>query len=387
MLEMYEAVINKIFKTNPVFIFVLFSLLLINRADCKQKPPEEQYLPKLPSQSLEVDLKDIPYKIVYETFRETDGKENWELYMMNADGSDKVNLTKTPDLDEMYPHASPDGTKLCFVVDEGTNRRNKTRSVYYMNIDGSNRRLVARDARQPCWSPDGKKIVYLLPEYDTYSTREYATSELMIYSLDTGRHEQHPNTTLRHVYALCWSPDGNWFMGVVQGHSEYSDTILVIEAEGTGVYDLEKWGVKGCRPDIRYDGKKITWGETDWDLCLGDIDFNASEPRVDNVHKIVRCYETAKIYHVDFSPDGKYIAFSYGPSAGGQQVGGKAKGWNICVTDLSGKWVKITTDGNHNKEPDWIPLSKTALVREIPPESATSLTAEESRKQDNLAAK
>jgi hypothetical protein len=33
--------------------------------------------------------------------------------------------------------------------------------------------------------------------------------------------------------------------------------------------------------------------------------------------------------------------------------------WNICVSDLMGKWVQVTTDGNHNKEPDWVPIPKT----------------------------
>ena len=343
-------------KYQVVVLAVLLSLLFVDEALCELKPPEEQYLPKLPSPLSEINLKSIPYKIVYETFRETDGKKNWELYMMNADGSNQTNLTNTPDLDEMYPHASPDGTKLCFVVDEGTNRRNKTRSVYYMNIDGSNRVLVARNARQPCWGPDGKNIAYLRAEYESYSTREYATSELMIYNLETGQHKEHPNKTIRHLYAICWSPDGNWILGVVAGNDEYSDTILALEANGKGVYDLAQWGVKGCRPDLRFDGKKIAWGETDWALCVGDIDLSSTPPRVDNVHKVVRCYTSEKIYHVDFSPDGKYIAFSSGPFAGGQQVGGMAEGWNICVTDLSGKWVKITTDGNHNKEPDWVPL-------------------------------
>ena len=46
-----------------------------------------QILRKTPSASSEINLQDIPFKIVYETFRETDGKENWELFMMNADGS------------------------------------------------------------------------------------------------------------------------------------------------------------------------------------------------------------------------------------------------------------------------------------------------------------
>ena len=66
-----------------------------------------------------MDLKQIPFKIVHETYRETDRKLNWEIFIMNADGSDPVNLTNTPDIDEMYPHVSPDGTKICFVADEG----------------------------------------------------------------------------------------------------------------------------------------------------------------------------------------------------------------------------------------------------------------------------
>ncbi len=33
-----------------------------------------------------------------------------------------------------------------------------------------------------------------------------------------------------------------------------------------------------------------------------------------------------------------------------------AEGWNICVADLNGNWVQITSDGNHNKEPDWVPI-------------------------------
>ena len=315
---------------------------------------------KVPYSADALDLRTIPYKILFETYVQTDGKKNWEIFRMDADGSNPVNLTRTPDLDEMYPHASPDGTKICFVVDEGEKRREKVRNVYYMNIDGTGRAKVATNAREPCWGPDSKTIAYLKGEYDRYTTREYATAELLMYDCQTGQHRAHPNTNLHHLYAICWSPDGNWFLGVVHGSTEYSDTILAFDANGTRVFDLERWGVRGCRPDFRADGKKITWGETDWDLCVGDIDFTYGEPRVSNIHKIVECLHSEKVYHVDFSPDGKYIAFSYGPSAGGQQVGGLAKAWNICVTDMTGPWVKITTDGNHNKEPDWVPISSTA---------------------------
>ena len=41
-------------------------------------------------------------------------------------------------------------------------------------------------------------------------------------------------------------------------------------------------------------------------------------------------------------------------------VGAKAKGWDIGVADANqtNRWMPITTDGNCNKEPDWIPLPK-----------------------------
>ena len=65
--------------------------------------------------------------------------------------------------------------------------------------------------------------------------------------------------------------------------------------------------------------------------------------------------EGYEVYHLDWSPDGKYIAFSFGPD-GEQNVGGMAPGWNICVAEVAtGRWKMITFDGNHNKEPDWVP--------------------------------
>ena len=123
-----------------------------------------------------------------------------------------------------------------------------------------------------------------------------------------------------------------------------------------GVFDLGKFGVRGCRPDFSCDGRQITWGETDWTLCVGDFNVGPQGPVVSKIHQIANCKQISKIYHVDFSPDSKYILFSYGPSRGNQGVGGMAKDWDICIADLTGKWYKITKDGNHNKEPDWVPV-------------------------------
>jgi hypothetical protein len=68
------------------------------------------------------------------------------------------------------------------------------------------------------------------------------------------------------------------------------------------------------------------------------------------------------VYHVDWSPDGKYFAFARGPRRKGlglapAYLGAKADGWNICVADVTKKdrWVAVTSDGKWNKEPDWVP--------------------------------
>ena len=314
-------------------------------------------LPEIPAPRTAVNLQDIRCKIVYETFRQTNGKENWELYLINADGSNPVNLTNTPDSDEMYPHASPDGTKICCVADEMVGGR-KVRNVYHMNVDGSGRVKVADNARQPCWGPDSKTIAYLPAEFKPYTIKDYATKGLVFYDVDTRTHREHTNKGLHHLYNISWSPDGKWFLATVHGGMGFDHAILAFRVDDTKIYDLTKFGVTGCRPEFSSDGKRMTWGLTDWDLCTADINLTSGEPQVTNVRRVVKCQKEYEVYHTDFSPRGRYLTFSHGPKAV-EMVGGKAPGWNICVADLTGKWVVITDDGNHNKEPDWVPCQES----------------------------
>ena len=346
-------------KKNLSCLSVLFCLSLgvfgwLETARASQAANEPE-LRLRPYDKSELDLKAIPFKIIYETFRETDGKENWELFLINADGSNATNLTRTPDLDEMCPHASPDGTKICFVTDEGKGR-NKVRNVYYMNIDGTGRVKVAEHAREPCWSPDGKTIAYVKGEYERYTTQAYATKGLFFYDIATGRHRQHPNKELQHIYIICWSPNGKWFVAQVHGAMGFGGCIIAFEAHGAAVFGLNKYGIDGCRPDLSPDGRTIGWGEdSEVDVYVADIDLTLSVPRVADVRGVAKCAKGYNVNLTDFSPDSRYVAFGYGPEAD-YAVGKKAPGWNICVSDLSGKWVQITTDGKHNKEPDWVPI-------------------------------
>lgn len=295
-------------------------------------------------------LRAIPYRIVYETFREN----NWELCIVNADGSNPVLLTSTPAVDELYPKVSPDGRRICFLAQE-TVAGQKRRNLYLMNLDGTGRTKIADDAREGCWSADGTRIAYLKAEFQKFTLTDYASKGLAIYDVASGTRADHPNPDLHHLYNLTWTPDGRWFVATVHGGMGFSHAILAFEAAGTRVFNLGKWQVGGCRPDLSPDGKRLAWGASDETLKIGDIDFSGPEPKVTGIRPVAHCGKGTEVYHVEWSPDGNLVAFSHGLDAG-EQLGLRAPGWNICVGDLAGNWVPVTTDGRDNKEPDWVPL-------------------------------
>jgi Tol biopolymer transport system component len=303
------------------------------------------------------ELKRLPFKIVYETHREG----NWDLFMVNADGTHPVNVTRTPTINEMYPHVSPDGTKVSFVVDEEESGA-KIRNVYITNIDGSGRRLVAKNAREPFWNPSGTAVVYAKGESEKFSLTDYYTKGIYSFDLASGTEKEHPNRQIHHLYNMCITPDGRWYISTVHAGMSYGHAILALEAEGDRVVNLK---LPGCRPDISPDGKKVAWGADDFTLRVGDLDFSGPEPKVIHQRDAIRSPKPIETYHVDWSPDGKYLAFSRGPKRkhlgpAPEMVGAGADDWNICVADASAtnRWVAITTDGKSNKEPDWVPAPK-----------------------------
>lgn len=299
-------------------------------------------------------LAELPFKIVYETYRETEGKWNWELCLINADGSDPVLLTNTPAIDELHPHASPDGNRISFLADEVVDGT-KSRNVYTMNRDGTGRSKIADNGRDQCWGPDSKTIAYLQGEFPRFTTTDYASKGLFFHDIQTGETRQHPNAALHHLYCLCWSPDGKWFVATVHGGMGFRHAVLAFPADGVEVFDLSP--ANGCRPDLDPDQRMMTWLRSDTQTGICDIRLDGGQASVANVRTLAKCDEGHEIYHPDWSPDGRWIAVGYGPR-GGEAVGTRAPGWNICVIEVkTGKRVAVTTDGRDNKEPDWVPIT------------------------------
>jgi Ca2+-binding RTX toxin-like protein len=81
-----------------------------------------------------------------------------DIYTMNADRSDVTRLTDDPGY-ESSPDWSPDGTRIVF-----DNNLDSQEDIFVMDADGSNRTNLTLDqpggGNLPGWSPDGTRIVF-----------------------------------------------------------------------------------------------------------------------------------------------------------------------------------------------------------------------------------
>jgi|GEM_PF-7101565 len=90
-----------------------------------------------------------------------------DLWRVGADGSNPENLTETTGVEESGAEFSPDGTKIAYV---GTGPKpccdpEYNNDIWVMNADGSDQTQLTktnfpRQNLSPTWSPDGTKIAY-----------------------------------------------------------------------------------------------------------------------------------------------------------------------------------------------------------------------------------
>ena len=147
-------------------------------------------------------------KILFTSLR--DG--NREVYMMNPDGSQQVNLTQHPATD-LLAVWSPSGEQILFVSDrQGT----RVRDLYLMDPDGSNiRRVFKKKAKgwrsDPTWSPDGKHFAYSYTDWDRF--------EFGLYLGTFGEEDVDP---IGNGGSPVWSPDGSEIAYHISPHPQTS---------------------------------------------------------------------------------------------------------------------------------------------------------------------
>ncbi|HSP56430.1 MAG TPA: hypothetical protein VLS25_12685 [Dehalococcoidia bacterium] len=177
-----------------------------------------------------------------------------DIFVMNADGSALTNLTNTP-ANEDNPKWSPDGTRIAY-----TRERPGPYDIWMMNADGSNAvnltGAFSGDQGGPDWSPDGSKILF---DSNLGADRD-------IYVMNpNGSGVTNLTNAPGNDYFPAWSPDGKEI--VFGSNRDGNVEIYVMNADGTNQEDVSNSPGDDWGPD--WQPLPVKAGDAD---CDGDVD-------------------------------------------------------------------------------------------------------------------
>lgn len=153
------------------------------------------------------------------------GEPGNDVCIMDLAGNVLRNLTGRADDSDSHPSWSPDSSKIAYSSSRGVGKAARNTEIYVMDINGRNQvNLTNHPAWDyyPRWSPNGQQILF-------YSNREGNQDDIYVMNADgtdVVNLTRHPSEDRMHN----WSPDGNWiaFMSTRDGNWN----IYIMEANG-----------------------------------------------------------------------------------------------------------------------------------------------------------
>lgn len=143
-----------------------------------------------------------------------------DLYTMDTDGSNVIDLTNDPGLHEAQGEWSPDGSKIVF--SKGT--PNGGVNLWTMDSSGGGLFQVTSmgwDEWQPTWSPDGSQIAFHGLQGNWDIMRVNADGSDLTRLTEDGGADQGPG----------WTPEGQ----ILFTSQRHHDSIFRMNSDGTGV--------------------------------------------------------------------------------------------------------------------------------------------------------
>ena len=194
------------------------------------------------------------------------------------------------------------GDKIAFV-----SHREGVPNIWIMNADGSDPVNLTKgqgDCANPAWSPDGMTIAYI------------ASGEIWLMDFD-GSNQQQVTDDSGHKVLLAWSEDGSriYYDTLPTGHPKDGTESFVIGLEdGSEPLPVDRKEGASYRILPRSpDGTKSTVVLRDGDQTdIYVVDYSGDE------HTSTRLIDSPNFeINPAWSPDGMRIAFASGPSMGG----------------------------------------------------------------------
>lgn len=184
-----------------------------------------QALPTAPGGDFDPDWSADGARILFTSVRKG-GRP--QIYTFDIE-SNTVNMVSDPKTfsRDFQPNWSPDGSRIAFVTS-----RKGPYQIWFMDADGSNQELFSRTADLlnmiPRWSPDGQVIMF------TQSEGAGAIPMIVLSSLDEeGLHNQRVASSKTPMREASYSPDGIWiaYEGWPEGQNH---DIYIITTNGAG---------------------------------------------------------------------------------------------------------------------------------------------------------
>jgi hypothetical protein len=190
-------------------------------------------------------------KIAFATYRD----RNHDIYVMSADGSEQKNLTNNP-ANDSGPCWSPDGQKIAFVRRGGPAPRlgQGNFEIYVMNADGSEQKNLTDNPaiyEGPCWSPDGQKIAFA-----SVTGNRILYSDIYVMNAD-GSEQKRLTNNFSSDLSPCWSPDGQKI--AFASYRDGNHDIYVMNADGSEQRNLTNNPDYDGSPSWSPDSKKIAF--------------------------------------------------------------------------------------------------------------------------------
>jgi len=233
-------------------------------------------------------------QIIFNSDRE---KENNDVYLMNADGSNVRKITDGPGWDASPPNNwSPDGTRVLLQSDQGGHE-----NIYVMNIDPLVPERVADiENDRPVfasYSQDGKQIAY------QHSIGE-SQSEIRIYDTST-KADRFVFTANTPESLPSFSPDGSTI--VFQQRIDDNTEICSVKIDGTEFANLTQSQSKDMSPAFSPDGRQIAFMTN---RAGASSLFEIYVMNADGSEQKLIFGDRAMSANPVWSPDGKTIVFS-----------------------------------------------------------------------------
>lgn len=217
--------------------------------------------------------------------------DNYEIWSMNADGTDQRNLSNAPQPD-IHPGWAPDGSKIAFATDrDEVHGFYSDFDIWLMNPDGTGQESFTSNLIEdiqdvaPAWSPDGTRIAFAhgVVEARGIYVIDVATKTTQVLTSGTDR-DDNPS----------WSPDGSKL--AFDSRRTGDGDIYVMNADGSGLAQLTGGPLRDADPAWSPDGTKIVFTRGSGDG--GDIYvMNADGSQQVNVTA-----STRRAYQVDWQP-------------------------------------------------------------------------------------